>query len=171
MTLGDIVPWGKKGKRNTLPISGNESPIWALQSEMNRMFENFFSGWGIDTTRVSKPSLGSFTPNIDVEENDREFRIVAELPGMEKGDVDLTLTKEALKLRGEKYFEREEKEANENRYYSERTYGSFERVIPLTVEIDEDNVDASFKNGVLTVVLPKSVKAQREQRKITVRSA
>ena len=108
-------------------------------------------------------------PRIDISETDTELRIEVELPGIDEKDVCLTLTDNVLMIRGEKKAEREEKD--KNYYVSERSFGSFQRAIPLPTEVDADKVEASFKNGVLTVRLPKTPEAEAKTRRIEVKAA
>jgi HSP20 family protein len=95
-------------------------------------------------------------PVVDVSESDKEIKVSAELPGMDPKDVSISLDGNRLTLRGEKKFEQEEKKEDYHRI--ERSYGSFCRVINLPGDVHEDQVKASFKNGVLTVVMPKTEK-------------
>jgi HSP20 family protein len=89
-------------------------------------------------------------PQVEVVESDKDIRVSAELPGLGDKDVEVLMHDGVLTIRGEKKSEIEDKE----RAFSERYYGRFERRIPLSREIEEDKVDASFRNGVLTVTLP-----------------
>lgn len=90
----------------------------------------------------------------------------AELPGIKKEDVDLTVHDEAITLKGE--FKRDETVKDEDYYFSERRYGAFERTVPLPKEIDADKAKALFKDGVLEVVLPKKEEAKPKERKLVV---
>jgi len=103
-------------------------------------------------------------PNIEVIETDKEVRISAELPGLDEKDVEVFISDGSLIVRGEKKSEIEDKE----RAFSERSYGRFERRIPLGWEVEEDKVNASFRNGVLTVALPKSSKASTQVKRIAI---
>ena len=103
-------------------------------------------------------------PQIEVNETDAQIQVSAELPGLDEKDIDLLISDGALIIRGEKKAEVEDK----NRQFSERFYGRFERQIPLGVEIEEDKVEASFKNGVLTVTLPKSARALTKMKHIEI---
>jgi HSP20 family protein len=102
-------------------------------------------------------------PNIEVSETDKEVKVTAELPGLEEKDIEVALANGVLAIKGEKKTESEDKD----RLFSERYYGRFERRIPVE-EVEEDKVSASFKNGVLTVILPKSAKAQEKVRRIAI---
>ena len=143
----------------------------ALHREVNRLFDDVFRGFDqIDMGRF--PSLATSRshwgwPNVEVSETDKEIRVTAELPGLEEKDVEITLDDDVLTLRGEKRSETEDKE----RQFSERFYGQFERRIPLGVEVEEDKVEAHFKKGVLTVMLPKKPEAQKPEKKIEVKAA
>jgi HSP20 family protein len=101
-------------------------------------------------------------PNLEVTETGAEVKIVAELPGLEQKDVELTLSDGVLKLAGEK------KSESEGALYSERWHGQFRRSLRIGPEVDADKVSASFKNGVLTVTLPKRPEAQTEARRIPI---
>jgi HSP20 family protein len=102
-------------------------------------------------------------PNIEVSETDKDVRVMAELPGLEEKDVQLELANGTLSIKGEKKTETEDKD----RRFSERYYGHFERRIPVE-DVDEDKVSASFKNGVLTVTMPKAPQAQSKVRRIAI---
>lgn len=97
-------------------------------------------------------------PAVNISENDKDILVKAELPGMEAKDIDISINKNNLILQGEKKFEDEEKKENYHRI--ERTYGNFYRAIPLPTDIDEDNISAKFKNGILEVKLPKIEKSR-----------
>ena len=161
MLLKDLVPWHTRTpgqKRDTA------HPALTLQDEVNRLFESFFQG----VPSVGKLGEFSFTPNVDVLDNETEIVITAELPGIDENDIDITLNRDRLVLKGEKKREEEHKENDVT--YVERSYGSFQRVIPLPVEIDEDQVDASFDKGVLCIRLPKSTEAKERVKKVSVRT-
>jgi HSP20 family protein len=138
-------------------------PFAVLRREMNALFDGFFSN-------VGAPARGfhSFNPRVDVTEDDKEIRITAELPGVEEKDVEVSLTRDAITLKGDKRSEKEDK--GEERYRLERSYGSFRRSFSLPCEVDSDKASASFKKGVLTVTLPKSAQAAKSK-KIAVKAS
>jgi HSP20 family protein len=103
-------------------------------------------------------------PQVDLAETDKAVTITAELPGMEEKDVELLLQDGMLTLKGEKRSETEDKE----RRFSERYYGSFERHIPLSADVQADKAEARFKNGVLKVTLPKNPEAQPKAKRISI---
>jgi len=115
---------------------------------------------------------GSFTfsvPAIDMSEDEKAYKISAELPGLDAKDVDVSVSGNMLVLKGEKRQEKEEKD--KNYYFSERAYGSFQRTFELPASVDRDKVAADFSKGVLTITLPKTPEAQKPQKKIEVKSA
>jgi HSP20 family protein len=102
-------------------------------------------------------------PRIEISESEKEVQVTAELPGLEEKDIQVELEKGVLAIRGEKKTETQDKD----RLFSERYYGRFERRIPLD-DIDQDKIEASFRNGVLSVTLPKSPTAQQKVRRIAI---
>ena len=96
-------------------------------------------------------------PVVDMFESDKEITVTAELPGMDPGEVSISLDRNRLTIKGEKKFEQEEKKENFHRI--ERSYGTFCRVLTLPADVHEDQVRAAYKNGVLTIVMPKTEKA------------
>jgi HSP20 family protein len=139
-----------------------ESPLESLHEEMENLFDRFFWGTGIEPRRAQR----SFIPTVNVSEDEKEILVTADLPGMEQKDVEVTITKDSLTIRGEKKEETEEKD--KNFYRMERSYGSFERIIPLSSEIEETKTKATFKNGVLKINLPKTGKSPEAVKKINV---
>jgi HSP20 family protein len=161
MMIKNIVPFGKKsvpGKRE------EENPFSLLKQEMDSLFDNFYRGFDIEPF---ESRLGAFSPKVDVTESDKEIKISAELPGMEEKDIDVSLQNDMLTIKGEKKEEKEDK--GKDYYKMERSYGSFSRTIPLPVEVETDKVDARFKNGLLSITLPKTAKAVAETKKIAVK--
>ena len=110
---------------------------------------------------------GRFAPEIDISETDKEICVSAELPGIEQKDLEVTMTHGSLSIRGEK--RKEETEEKKNYYRAERSYGSFERAIPLPSAVDSGKAKAEFKRGVLTIRLPKSPEAQAQPKRIDVK--
>ena len=94
-----------------------------------------------------------WTPAFDIAENDKEYIVTAELPGIDPKDIEITIANGVLTIKGEK--KREEESRSENYYYMERQYGAFQRSFRLPEEVKEDKIDATYKNGVLRLVIPK----------------
>ena len=104
---------------------------------------------------------------MDVEETDKNYRVTAELPGMEEGDVEVLLQDGILTIRGEKKLENE----SQNRTFSELFHGRFERRLSFDRDVDEEGVSATFKNGVLTVTVPKAAQAVERTKRIPINAA
>ena len=161
MTIRDLIPWNRGGR--DIARRG-EDPLLMLHREMNRLFDNAFHGFDMAPWGPGRFFNGDAGwPNIEVSETDREVKVIAELPGLTENDVEVALANGALVIKGEKRTETEDKD----RLFSERYYGRFERRIPVD-EVDEDKVNASFKNGVLTVTMPKSAKAREKTKRIAI---
>lgn len=153
--------------RNTSlsPWDENKDPFSALRREMNRLFDNAFGGFGLPS--LGNPAFGGMAaPKIDVSESENEIRIAAELPGIDEKNVEVMLTGDMLTIRGERKEEHEEKQ--QNYHVRERTQGVFSRSLPLPFGADPNQVKAAFKNGVLTVTIPKPKEAQQKQHRIEV---
>ncbi len=162
MNMRDLIPWGRN--QQTAPSRYREEgdPFMTLHREMNRLFDDVFRGF--DTAPFGGMGRMASWPHVEVIENDKDVRISAELPGLEDKDVEVLMGDGVLTIRGEKKSEIEDKE----RAFSERYYGRFERRIPLAWEVEEDKIDASFKNGVLTVTLPKAPGSPPEVKRIAI---
>jgi HSP20 family protein len=124
---------------------------------------------------VNQPSWLSsatttFSPFVDVDEDEKQVRVIAELPGLKESDIEVVYQPGAILLRGEKKEEEHREAARGKGRYEERRYGAFERRIPLAAEVDEKQIQASFDRGVLTVVIPKTAEVQAQARKIQVKS-
>ena len=133
-----------------------------LRNEMDLLQDSIFDGRPGRRTRED----GEWLPSLDVAETKGDLVVKAELPGMDPKDIDISLNEGVLTIRGEKKQEKEEKE--EGYHLIERSYGSFTRSIRLPKDVQSDMIDASFKNGVLKVVLPKSEEAKKKEIKIKV---
>jgi HSP20 family protein len=160
MALRDLIPWNN-GSRDLSPHRSETDPFLVLHREMNRLFDDAFRSF--DIAPFSSQAMG--WPNVEVNETGNVVKVIAELPGLEEKDVNLELRDGLLTISGEKRSETEDKE----RRFSERYYGRFERSVPID-DVDQDKVEASFKNGVLTVTLPKLPTAQQKVKRIAINS-
>ena len=162
MGFRDLIPWTKGQQLAT----GHEAfdPFLTLHREMNRLFDDVFRGFG-PLGRIGTPLMeGQFAwPRIELSETEKVVTISAELPGLSENDVQVEIANGVLSIRGQKKAER----SDESKFVSERYYGSFERQIPLD-GVEEDKAKADFKNGVLTVTLPKSEPSNPNVRRITI---
>ena len=169
MQISDLIPWGRDKDKNPANERENGSnPLVSLQREINHVFDDFWhkveSGWN-----GQNDAVGMFGPSTDVTETDKGVDVSIELPGMTEEDIDISLTSDTMTIRGEKKIEHEEE--RKGVYMSERSYGSFYRTVPLPAGVDADKADAKFKNGVLTVSLPKTAEAQAKVKRIPVKTA
>ena len=171
MAVRDLIPWGRSGTSAPTRYGEGADPFVTLRREMDRLFDDAFRSFGVPSLGFGRdegwPSLRGGWPSVEVSETDKDVKVTAELPGLEEKDVEVLLADGALTIRGEKKSETEDKD----RHYSERYYGRFERRVALPAEVDEDKVQASFKNGVLTVTMPKSAKAQERVKRIPLNKA
>ncbi len=155
--------------------------VWqSFRSEMDRLFDRFAGGFGfgfpsfrrlfdVEPASRGESSFSFSAPAIDVTEDEKTYKITAELPGLDQKNLDVTVSGDMLTLKGEKHHEKEEKD--KNRYLSERAYGSFQRSFALPESVDRDKITADLSKGVLTITLPKTAEAQRPQKKIEVKAA
>ncbi len=144
-------------KRNRLsPAARVGWDVFDVGGEFDRLFG----------TAIGAPTLTTWSPAVDVRESDNDFIVTAELPGLAKDDVDITVENGVLSLSGAKKEEREEGTADSGRYVLERRYGRFRRSFSLPRGVDADNVSAKFSDGILTVTLPKAAAAKPRQIKI-----
>jgi HSP20 family protein len=161
--MRDLIPWNRSrdvGVRRSEDVN----PFLSLHREMNRLFDDAFRGFDLPSfpgDRFFDRGMG--WPNIEVSETDKDVKVTAELPGLDEKDVRVELANGVLSIKGEKKTETEDKD----RLFSERYYGRFERRIPVE-DVDEDKIAASFKNGVLTVTLPKSAQASSNVKRIAI---
>jgi HSP20 family protein len=132
--------------------------IEALKREMDRMWERFFGESSIQEVGAE------WIPPLDVAETKDEIIVTVELPGVDPSNVEVTVANGILTIKGEKKHERKD----ERYHLIERTYGTFTRSIRLPVDFDENNVKATYKDGVLKIVLPKVEKAKEKEIKIQI---
>jgi HSP20 family protein len=126
-----------------------------FQKDMERLFDRMgMAEWDPPAMRT----LGDFTPTLDFAENKDAFVVKAEIPGIDPQDITVSLENQMLTLKGEKSHEKEQKD--EQYYRMERAYGTFARTVRLPAAVDGSKVTAAFKNGLLTVTLPKAPEAK-----------
>lgn len=163
MRMKDLIPF-----RENRALSGGSDPFLALQHEMNRLFDDLWRGFDLPARGNGGLGLvsGTSVPRVDVSEDEKAIRVTADLPGLEEKDVDVTFADGLLTIRGETH---DESEDSGRRYYvKERSYGAFQRALAVGAEVDEDKIEAKFKNGLLTVVLPKTEEAKGKVKRIPV---
>ncbi|MDD8017466.1 MAG: Hsp20/alpha crystallin family protein [Bacteroidota bacterium] len=138
--------------------------IELLRRDVNRMFDEFFRG----DVLADESFLGhDWSPAVDVVENDEAYVLKAEIPGMNKDDVKITLENNVLTIRGEKKNENEKEEGNFHRV--ERSYGMFERSFTIPGSIKVNDIDAQYNNGILTMTLPKAEESKPKMIEVKVK--
>ncbi|MEO3430967.1 Hsp20/alpha crystallin family protein [Pelagibius sp. CAU 1746] len=158
MALRDLAPW-HHGKSGTPALSD-------LQREVDRVFESFWNGLGSTSLLRENGGAMAFDVRVDTSEDDKAYHVTAELPGMTEKDIEVTFADNMLTISGEK---KEEKEVKEENYHRrERSFGSFRRSFTLPSEVDEGKISAAFKDGIMTIDLPKVKSAQKKAKKITI---
>ncbi len=163
MAVRDLIPWGRNQSSVPTNMQGGSEldPFLTLHREMNRVFEDMFRRFD---TGLPSASTAQGWPSLEVNTTDKEVRVSAELPGLDEKDVEVLVDDGVLTIRGEKKSETDDKD----RGFSERYYGRFERRIPLAWDVEEDKIDAAFRNGVLTVTMPKSAQASSHVKRIAI---
>jgi len=167
----------KKSPETTIEKSSALVPPWmtdpwsAWREEMENFFSRPFGAFPSLRRAFETAPFRAFekpltVPAVDVVEDDKSFRINAELPGIDEKDVEIGVSGDMLTIKGEKSENKEEKD--KNYFLSERRYGSFQRSFQLPDGVDRDKIAASFEKGVLTITLPKTSQAVKEQRKIAI---
>lgn len=162
MSMRDVAPW-MRGVRAPSPMrsDGALSPFAALRQEIDRLFDEALHGFGL--RGFDRPGEAGW-PSVEVAETDREIRVTFEMPGIAEKDVEVLLEDGVLVVRGERRSETEDR----NRRFTERFYGRFERRIPLGDGLQEDGIQAEFRNGLLTVTVPRTARAEQRARRIPV---
>jgi len=161
-----LIPWrSKREHKDVERVSA--SPLASLRGEIDRLFDRFFDDFWSDRGFLDRPFDFGFGPRTDLSESENEVAVKVELPGVSAKDVDISLEGNILNIRGEKKEEKEERKRDY--YYTERQFGSFHRSIQLPSSVDPDKVEAKFKDGVLTVTVPK--RADAKPKRIEVKTS
>lgn len=158
MNMRSLIPFGERGT----PAPFEYDPFGTLQREVDRLFEQFTRGVG-----GANGKTVAIMPRTDVTETDKEIEVSAELPGLEREDVDISVNDGVLVVRGEKKAETEMKD--KDYHVAERIYGSFYRALQLPPGVDPSTIQATMSKGVLKITIPKP--AQSATKKIEVKEA
>ncbi|MFQ5770989.1 MAG: Hsp20/alpha crystallin family protein [bacterium] len=137
--------------------------LLGITEEMNRLVDNVFKG----DTREASLFKGSWSPVVDISEDNDNFYLHVELPGLKREDVKVRYEEGLLTVTGEKKAEKEEKDVNYHRV--ERSYGKFERSFRVPSRIINDKIDADFSNGVLTITLPKAEEIKPKEIEVKIK--
>ena len=161
MNLRSLIPSGSGGAQATQIVN----PFGFLHREIDRLFDDLTRG----TLEAAGPAQVNLVPSMDVNETDTEIVITAEMPGLERKDVDISIEDDVLTIRGEKKIETKKDDKDKNYHISERSYGMFYRALQLPPGVDPSKVQATVSNGVLKITIPKP--ARSEPKKIEVKEA
>jgi HSP20 family protein len=153
-----IVPWRKR-EDVWQPFREVES----LQSEMNKLFDLSLGRWPLRSMGLME---GAWSPSVDVFDSKDNVLVKVDIPGMKKEDMEISVDGDTLTIKGEK---KEETESKDKGYVkTERFFGSFNRALSLPAEIEENKVKASYKDGVLEIILPKKEEQKPKQIKVDI---
>ena len=145
-----------------VPFRRGKSDISRLHRDMDELFNSFFGG--LDMPWGTRRGEAAMWPALDVADRENDVLVKMEVPGCKPEDIDISVKGNILSITGEK---KEEKEDEQQGYYhAERSYGTFRRDVTLPSNVDAGNVDAKYKDGILSVTLPKSEKAKAVKVKV-----
>lgn len=183
MNIKKYAPWNwfshEEKEAQNVPVHSELArttphyPIFQLHREIDRLFDEAFRGFpSMLRGSLKWPDVTPImlSPNLDIKETDDNYEVTVEVPGVDKEDVDIRVEGNTLTIHGEK--KQEKKEDKENYHCVERHYGSFERRLALPEDANADNINAKFKDGVLTIDIKRQAKsASKEAKKIEVKAA
>lgn len=165
MAMQSLMPFSRN-----LPASRtleDMDPFVVMRRQMNRLFDDIFGDLALPGFD-GPAGRQMVAPKIDVSETDKELRITAELPGVKEDDVEVMLDEDSVTIRGEINQQREDEDKDRNYHVRERIEGVFSRTLTLPFRADPNKVQASFRDGILTVTIPKPEEAQQKQQRIQV---
>lgn len=145
------------------PMADLSTDLFSMQGELNRIFDRFFNHGAADDNDLR---ASAWYPSVDVTERDDAYILKAELPGVSKSDVKITLKDNLLTIHGEKKKESEEKD--KNYFRTERHYGTFQRTFTLPSKVRGEKIEANFIDGVLTIEIPKAEEAKPKEIEVKV---
>jgi HSP20 family protein len=161
MILRSLVPFGSDSGRAVQ----SAAVYGPLHREIDRLFDDLARG----ALTGFQQGHDRLVPSMDVIENDNEIVVTAEMPGLQRKDIDISIDDDVLTIRGEKKVEEKQKDEKKNFHVTERAYGVFYRAIQLPSGVDPSKVEATMENGVLKITIPKPARSQA--RKIEVQEA
>ncbi|HAT9775313.1 TPA: Hsp20 family protein [Legionella pneumophila subsp. pneumophila] len=182
MDIKKLAPWNwfkeEETQNKSVPISTTGqnyvSPLSQLHQEIDRIFDNVLRSVGISNLDIDKTLTHStqnllLKPCVDIAATDKEYTITVEVPGVEEDHIKLELTNDTLIIKGEKKHESEKKD--KNIYRVERAYGSFQRVLSLPEDANQEDIKAQIKNGVLTITMPRKEVSKPKGKLIDIKKA
>ena len=141
-------------------------PIAELRDRFDELFERTWRGFDLVPPAGRSDGFAAFNPSVDVSESDDDYQIAVELPGIDKKDIEVTLTNNRLTIKGEKKVEQDE--TRKDTHVIERAHGAFQRSFTLPKETDATKTSAQFDNGILTLTVPKTGAARTTTKKIAI---
>lgn len=187
MELKKLAPWNwfKKEEEidHSIPVKHQEKgryypdryydPTLPIHRDIDRLFDQFFRGFGplFGDRPGFFPSVGEaglLKPRVDLSATDQEYLLTVEIPGVSEKDVSVDISGNTMTVKGEKRQEKEEKD--KNYYRVERSYGSFQRVLSLPEDVNQEGIKARFKNGVLSITMPRASVPKGEVKQIEITS-
>lgn len=165
MVWNPLMP---SNRSNEVSRTRENDPFALMRREMDRAFDDFMRGWATPSAQLPE---GVLSPRVNVVEKEGGLEVTAELPGVDQKDIDLDLSEGMLTLKAEHSQDKEEKDENQRYHVVERAYGTFLRRFALPFEPDQDRVEANFDKGVLKVWIPRSPEAEKQTRKIEIKSS
>lgn len=179
MDFSKLAPWNwfKKEEEQSTKITPvrhdvNRSDLPAtfhdLHNEFNRLFDSLRHSFSMGWPNTTLLQTDWFKPSLDVASDDKEYSIKVELPGMDASNISIEYTSNTLKIKGEKQQEKEEKK--KDFYRIERSYGSFQRILDIPDDADADNITSSYKDGVLSITVPRKALPKTDTKKIEIKT-
>lgn len=169
---GSALPVQHKSSQDTGLVLRNS--IEQFHRQIDKIFDDALRGWGSMPSAPNSAFLpgtngGLLRPTLDLGASDEEYTVTVEIPGVDEKEIKLEIANDTLTIQGEKRQKNEE--TGKNYYRMERSYGSFQRVLALPEDADQDGVTASFKNGILSVTMPRKPLPKSDVKRIEVKSA
>src|SRR3984957_7268244 len=162
----------QSGNRPMVRRQEEGDPFLPFRRQMSRMFDDFLTGpmWPSRFPMMPPAAMLDVVvaPQIEVSETDKEIQITAELPGIDPSNVEVSFADDVLTIRGEKQQQKQDQDKERDYHLTERSYGTFARYLRLPFRADPGKIRASFKDGVLTVVIPKPEEVQQKVHRIAV---
>jgi HSP20 family protein len=185
MELKKLAPWNwfkneeesdhivpiKHSEKGSLYTAPQYAPMLQLHRDIDRYFDHFFRDFNLSVLGGSQSFMplvesGFFRPKVDLSAAEQEYVLTVEIPGVNEHDVTVDVSGNTMTIKGEKKLEKEESKSDY--YRMERSYGSFQRVLSLPEDVDQDGIKAGFKNGILTVTMPRKSMPKGESKQIQI---
>jgi HSP20 family protein len=167
MSIRELIP--TKQRHRTRSGSTFGGPLESLHDQLDQVFSDIFPMATFGSLWPERGDGLDFPVKLDVAEKDDVIEVIADLPGLDESDVDVTISDGTLRIKGERITEKEERA--KDYYRQERRGGVFNRWIALPCDVDEDKIEAKFRNGTLTINMPKAPSIKEHERKIQVKAA